>query len=287
MARTTTITAADIAAIAEQLKSEGRAVTSRAVREALGNTGSMGTINNLLRAWKDGQAHPVAATLTLPPALQRAILDMMAQEIAAGRAGLEAELAEAQQEAQDLARENERIEADRAQLEEQIEQARERNAKYSADVKQLESIRSNLSNALANERQATETARVALAKAELRLEALPRLEADLVQARTELALEREARHEAQRQAAGLAASLESSVNESEWLKADRERVFTILDQAQNKLKAVEIENARLDGQAHEYHQRLADLTAELAKERAKLARPKTSSAKAKPTTAKE
>ena len=54
----------------------------------------------------------MSAALSLPPVLQRAILDFMGQELSQAKATLEAELAEQQQEAADLAAENERQGAD-------------------------------------------------------------------------------------------------------------------------------------------------------------------------------
>ncbi|MFP3733210.1 DNA-binding protein, partial [Bacillus sp. SIMBA_006] len=76
--------------IADAMKADGIKPTSRAVRERLGNTGSMGTINKLLQHWKAGQERQATASLTLPPALQKAVLDFMDQELAAARATLEA-----------------------------------------------------------------------------------------------------------------------------------------------------------------------------------------------------
>ena len=49
MGRESTITYEQIAAIADAMKTEGVKPTSRAMRERLGNTGSMGTIKGSLQ----------------------------------------------------------------------------------------------------------------------------------------------------------------------------------------------------------------------------------------------
>ena len=108
MAREPSITAEQVYAVADAIRAEGGKPTSRAVRERLGNVGSMGTINRFLQQWKSSHERKSTGVLSLPVALQNSILDFLEQELAMSRAGLEAELAEQQQEAGDLATENER-----------------------------------------------------------------------------------------------------------------------------------------------------------------------------------
>ena len=107
MGREATITPEQVNAVADTLKAEGSRPTLRAVRERLGS-GSMGTISKFLQNWKARQEREQTSALALPPALQRAILDYMDQELAAARAALENDLAEQQQEAADVGAENER-----------------------------------------------------------------------------------------------------------------------------------------------------------------------------------
>lgn len=107
MPRESTVTYEQVAATAAAIKAEGGRAMARAVRERLG-TGSMGTIHKLLQQWQTGQGHQAETALNLPPTVQRAILDFMAQELTASRATLAAELLEQQQAATDLATENER-----------------------------------------------------------------------------------------------------------------------------------------------------------------------------------
>ena len=89
MGREANITPDQVHAIADAIRAEGGKPTLRAVRERLG-TGSMGTVSKHLQQWKAGQERQAATELALPPALQRAVLDFMATELAAARAPLEA-----------------------------------------------------------------------------------------------------------------------------------------------------------------------------------------------------
>ena len=233
MGRETTITPAQVNAIADALKSEGVTPTLRAVRERLG-TGSMGTINKLLQQWKAGQEHQAAAALTLPPALQRAVLDFMAAELAAARAPLEADLAEQQQAAADLAAENERQTAAIDDLTAQLDQLAAEKATAEGRAEQLAADLAGSKEDAARERQAAEAARTELAKAVLRLEAMPRLEADLAAIRAELATERQARIDAERQAAVLTAQKTDLEGRLVDAKKEAERVGAQLEKAQTR-----------------------------------------------------
>ena len=241
MGREAAITWEQVYAVADAIRAEGSKPTSRAVRERLGNTGSMGTVNKLLQRWRATQEREQATAVSLPPALQRAILDFLDTELAAARATLEAQLVEQQQEASDLAAETERqadaIEGQRQMLEHVV------TAKASAEGR-AQQLAADLDSAKAEtvrERQAAESARTDLAKALLRLEAMPRLELDLEAARAELAKERQGRVEAEQRAAVLNAQ-----------KADLDARLNAL-QEQAKADATELadERKRLDASRHE------------------------------------
>lgn len=210
MGRESTVTFEQIAAVADAMKIEGVKPTSRAVRERLGNTGSMGTINKLLGRWKSGQERQVSAALVLPPALQRVLLEFMDAELTSARTTLEAELADQQQEASDLATENERQVVENESQAEAIELLRAEVSKHQGRAGQLESDLVVARDEAARERSGAELARTELAKAQLRLEAMPRLEADLVGVRGVLEAERADRVAAEQDAAVLTAKLEAA-----------------------------------------------------------------------------
>lgn len=210
MGREAHITFEQVAAVADSMKTEGTKPTSRAVRERLGNTGSMGTINKLLGRWKSGQERQISAALVLPPALQRVLLEFMDAELTSARTTLEAELADQQQEAADLATENERQVIENDAQAETIELLRSDVAAHQGRAGQLETDLTASRDEAVRERSGAELARTELAKAQLRLEAMPRLEADLVAVRATLDTERTARQQAEQAAAVLAAKLEAA-----------------------------------------------------------------------------
>lgn len=237
MGRESTVSPEQVNAIADAMKAEGVKPTSRSVRERLGNTGSMGTINKMLQKWRTAQEHRTEEALVLPPALQRAILEFMDHQLAVARAPLEANLVEQQQEAADLATESERqAETIQAQVEQLSALAAEKAAaegKAAQLVADLDAARDEA----ARERQAAEGARTELAKAQLRLEAMPRLEADLAAIRSELADERRAHVDAKQAAAVLTSQKADLVERLAEAKAQADRAGEQLANMESDLAA--------------------------------------------------
>jgi DNA repair exonuclease SbcCD ATPase subunit len=277
MPRESSITQAQVDAAADAVKAEGGRPTSRNLRERLG-TGSMGTLHRMLQHWQDSQARQVETTLTLPPAMQRSLLNFLAQEIAAAKAGLEASLAESRQAATDLATENER---QGAQIESQttaLADLATENATQRGRIEQLdaETVRTKHEAAMQveaakahdhSEQQAREAAQVALAKAELRLEALPRLEDESSRRQTALDAERLARTDAERlaataevKAAGLADRLADALAQNKKTADQNERLVAELVQLRSELKEASLA-------VHEAQRKVDSLQAELASER--------------------
>lgn len=217
MPREATITFEQVAAAADAIKAAGNKPTLRAVREQIGS-GSFATVQRHLAQWQGGQGRQAEAALTLPPALQRAILEFMGQEMATQRAGIEAALAEAQSVAADLAREGEQMAEEIVRLQSDLGAALEQGERLTGQLEQLTSERDRVSAEAADaidaakadaarERASAEDLRVELARATLRLEGMPRLEADLVAVRGDLADERGALAKATADLAGVRASL--------------------------------------------------------------------------------
>lgn len=250
MGREATVTYEQIAAAADAMKSEGVKPTSRALRERLGNTGSMGTINKLLGRWKSGQERQISAALVLPPALQRVLLEFMDNELTAARTTLETELADQQQEAADLATENERQVIENDTQAETIEQLRSDVAAHQGRAGQLEADLTASREEAVRERSGAELARTELAKAQLRLEAMPRLEADLVAVRGVLEIERMARQQAEQQAAVLTAKLEATERRANEADARTTKAEAATTQSAEKAEIVARElvtaNAKLE-----------------------------------------
>ncbi len=263
MGREATITFEQVAAVADAMKTGGVKPTSRAVRERLGNTGSMGTINKLLGRWKSGQERQISASLVLPPALQRVLLEFMDSELTAARATLEAELADQQQEASDLATENERQIIENESQAEAIELLRAEVSKHQGRAGQLESDLVAARDEAARERSGAELARTELAKAQLRLEAMPRLEADLVAVRAVLETERVGRQQAEQSAAVLTAKLEAADRRATEADARTTKAEVAITQAVTKAEAVARELVTANVAVQTSQARLESATREL------------------------
>jgi len=210
MAREATITQEQVNAAADALRADGVKPTVRAVRERLG-TGSNATVMRLLDIWKGGQVKPPAETpLTLLGSL-RSLVDDIEKAAATDKAGQTAELAELQQTNADLVTESERQTAVIADLEVERDAVKSERDALVGRVEQLEEIQAKLRDEVEQERHAAEGARTELAKALLRLEAMPRLEADLAAVRVELDRERAGRVVAEQAAAVAEAKREAEV----------------------------------------------------------------------------
>ena len=107
MPREASITYDQVANYAETIQAEGGKPTPRLIRDRHGS-GSYGTIHKLFQQWGAKHFHAIEASLTLPPSLQRVILEFVQNELSAGRVQLEARLSQAVTNAEDLATENER-----------------------------------------------------------------------------------------------------------------------------------------------------------------------------------
>ena len=234
MGRDAIITFEQVGAAANAIISEGGKPTSRMVRARLGDVGSMGTINKHLSSWKAGQQREIASTLTLPSQLQRVLIEHIESEVISARAALEAEVAAQAQEAADLATENERQAAELEKLNEELESVRADAARAAGRAAQLDTDLRVVRDDLVREREAAEGARVELAKALLRLEAMPRLESDINAAREALEAERSARQAAEQAAAVLTVKLENEAKNA-----------TLQAQKAEALQAAAVAEARL------------------------------------------
>jgi len=201
MGRESSISQEQVTSAIAEIQSEGGKPTLRNVRDRLGS-GSMGTIAKLMQSSKVATS---TAELVLPPALTRSILDFMSAELQAVRLPMELSLAELQNLYAELAGDNDRQAEAYEALSTELEAEKAAKAVIEGKSGQLLTEVFDLKEEAARERSAAEAARTELAKAVLRLEAMPRLEADLLAVRAELEKERAARTVAAQSAAVLAA----------------------------------------------------------------------------------
>lgn len=195
MGREASITLDQVAAAAEALRADGVKPTLRGVRERLGS-GSLGTIQKLLRQWQQEQGKTGEVCLALPPTVERALLDFLAQELTAGKADLRAALVETQQALAELATEAEGQAQEIGDLTAALEAERQSAAGLRGELVRLQEERDQARRETRQEREIAEGLRIELAKASLQLESLPTLQA-------ELSSERAARIAAEKQVAVL------------------------------------------------------------------------------------
>lgn len=222
MGRESTISYEQVATAANVLSASGTKPTVRNVHNQLG-TGSMGTVAKHLRTWRDCQVDHADQSIALPPALNGAIVDFLRIEIGRAKEAFEVSLADERQAATDLAAENERqsIEIDDQAM--AIDSLRSEAARAAGRISQLTADLDSLREDASRERHAAEDARTELARVQLQLESLPRLEGDLASLRSELVNERQARVRAEQSTAVLSAQksdLESRLEETKF-RSDR------------------------------------------------------------------
>lgn len=114
------ITFEQVKAAAEQLVSEGREPSIRAVRERLHGTGSPNTIHRHLSTWRGSRSDAAATGRVLPEPIARAINDYIQHAVMVARAEAEVQLARARTDASDLAVAGEALEVELSSLTEQL-----------------------------------------------------------------------------------------------------------------------------------------------------------------------
>lgn len=254
MAREATITQEQVNAAADTIRAAGTKPTSRAVREALGG-GSMATVLKFLQVWQSGQVRAAESPVVLPAGLQRALVDFIGQEVAGAKAELQDDLVATQQANGDLITESER-QASTIELQaEALESAQAEKAKLAGRLAQVESDLTKAGADIAAERQAAEHARTELAKAQLRLEALPRIEAEADRLRVELQQERTAKVAAEQAAAVAFAKLEAMIDRAKKAEGSTEKAEKQATQAAQELSSarvqVQAQQTALDAAARE------------------------------------
>lgn len=284
MGRESVITQEEVNSVADQLRATGAKPTARAVREALGG-GSMATVLKHLHVWQSHQVRAPDTQAVLPVGLQRALVDFIAQEVASAKVTLEADLVTAQQANQDLIAESERLAAALEREQSAVKTLQADKAELSGRLGQLTKDLEEVRAETVAQREAAEHARTEKAKLELRLEGVPRLEAEIERLNVALESERSAKVVAEQQAAVAQARLEKTegqlkelvVNnpvprldaELVKLKAslDEERAVRVSAEQQAAVAQAKLE--KTEAQATDLAARLAKVEAWLEEDRAK------------------
>jgi len=216
MGRQASITLEQVRAAVAALRAEGKRVSSRAVREKLGDTGSMGTISKLLQQCMGESDETPDSLRQLPPELQQSVFAFVDQQANNARRQIADELIGCKHEIADLAEENERTTATIEDLRGQLARATAHQATVEGRIEQLVGDLAGAREETAAERRAAENARVDMARLQLRVEALAPLEGELHDTRVRCEAQRDACVRAEQAAAVLGAqklALDSQVQD--------------------------------------------------------------------------
>ena len=266
-------------AAAEAIEAAGGRASVRTVRDHLGG-GSPNQITPLLAAWRAKRPVVAAGEIQLDPRIGQLIAEQV--RVAAGEAARRADeraseaedtLSLCQAECTDLGEslattvtELETVRAQREQLSGTITELREDLARTRSEaLAEIDAAHAKSER----EREAAEAARQGLARAELRLEALPRLESDIEQLRSALTEAQAGRVKAEQTAAVGQARLEASERRAESAEGEKgdykarlETTLTSLEKTGAEAKASTIAaqaaQARLDGLERELASAKAD-----------------------------
>lgn len=201
-----------VAAACESLSTDGLRPSVRAVITRLGG-GSPNVVLDFQRQWKAGRPVVKALDIQLDPRVNQIIAEQISKAIIATSGAAEADRAEAEETLDTVSKTCKEAEAKAEALDADLHAATAQVQTLSGQVEQLkiataqakldatatiqaEQLRTAAEVAkiavdLTAERAAAEAARIALAKAELRLEAVPRIEKEIEQVRAELNQTRE------------------------------------------------------------------------------------------------
>lgn len=237
MAREATITFEQVAAAANTIKTQGGKATARAVRDVLGS-GSMATVLKFLQQWQGGQVRQSSVIDdTLDPTIVRAISNQIATRVQEATAESMTRLVDLQAEADALIVENERQAGELDAQTTELSALQGLYAELTGRAQQLEADAARTAAELVVERRSTEAARVALAKAELRLEAVPKIEAEIEKLRAELLQARAHAAELHEAAAVATAKLEAEVVQRKGVEAQLTEAVRRNDEATKRIEA--------------------------------------------------
>jgi len=205
------LTYEQVASAAEQMAARGEVPTLRSVRAELGS-GSQGTIQKHLARWRaDRESSRPSGSMPSPELLAQIRREIAQAEERADNA-LRKDLDLARKELEELGEDNEAKDRRLEELERLLEEQRTLCHRQTGRIGQLENQLAALQQQEEEERKTRDTLLGALAKAEVRLEALDPLKAEIEQLRAQRDREKDARIKAEKEAAVAEALLKRSSN---------------------------------------------------------------------------
>lgn len=192
MARQASITLDHVKTAVAALQGEGKNVSSRSVREKLGNVGSMGTVNRLLQQALSERDEKPQSLRQLPSEIQLAFLAFADQQAKEARSQIAEELIQCRREMAELAEDNNLISATVESLHGQLSDAVSQRATLEGRLEQLANELASAREETSKERGKSETARMELVKLQHRIDVLAPLEGELRNSRAQCVAHRDA-----------------------------------------------------------------------------------------------
>lgn len=203
MAQQGKITQEDVNVLCARLRAQGKRPSTRLIRAEHG-AGSTGTIQAMLRVWEG--SNPEAATaVTLTTALQKTLQDNLGIEVSRAQQELREKLEVASETISDLVRENEQLADENAQLDDVNGKLLDSVAEAKGQLQQLQEDMAAAKAGEAQQRADADQLHIALARAQLQLEQVEKLEASHAVALQQLEQMRVRQVESERQASVSAA----------------------------------------------------------------------------------
>jgi hypothetical protein len=219
----------------------------------------MATVLKFLQQWQGGQARQaIAIDNTLDPAIARAISNQIAVKVQEATLDTTTRLIDLQAETDALIIENERQAIELESKTAELEALHQQHSALAGRVHQLETDAERTNALLNTERQTAEAARVELAKSQLRLEALPRIEAENEKIRAELLQARAHAAEQHESAAIATAKLEAEITHRQ-ISAE-----SFAEKAAREIGKIQDEALKASSDAQKAREEAAELRGQLA-----------------------
>lgn len=204
------ITQEQVNAAADAICAEGNKPTVLDVRKRL-KTGTISAVWRLFQVWQSAQVVPAEQDISVPSELLRPLEEFITRQVAIVKAQYENEIETLRQINSELMAENDKQEQQLTLQGVELNSARAIKNEVSGRFEQLNAELKRAREEIDVEKESATQSRMELVKAQLKLESVPRLEADLDQLYKTLEQERVAKLNAEHSAKALTAKLETEV----------------------------------------------------------------------------
>lgn len=205
-----TITQEQVNAAADAICAEGNKPTVLDVRKRL-HTGSMSAIWRLFQVWQSTQVIPAEPVVSVSSELQRTLEEFVTRQMATVKSQFETEIETLRQINSELMTETDQQEQQLTRQGVELNSARAIKNEISGRFEQLNAELKRAREEIDVEKESATQSRMELVKAQLKLESVPRLEADLDQLYKTLEQERVAKLNAEHSAKALTARLDTEM----------------------------------------------------------------------------